>query len=211
MHHRARDLTGQTLGYLTAMRYAGSANGRRSMWEVLCVCGKTKLMDASEFGKQQKRGIVASCGCMRKATIAARLTGHGMTSHPAYWVWRSMCDRCHLATHQAYHNYGARGIAVCERWRESFVSFWEDMGPTYATGKSIERKDNEQGYSPENCRWQSMRRQANNKRTSRLIDTPMGRITVSQAARRYGIYVGTLYYRLDHGWPVLKALNLSTT
>lgn len=211
MHHRARDLTGQKLGYLTAMRYAGSENGRRSMWEVRCACGATKLMQASEFVKQQKRGIVASCGCMKRATIGARNTSHGMSAHPAYAVWRSMVDRCHLSTHQAYHNYGARGISVCERWRESFENFWADMGPTYLTGKWIERKKNDLGYSPENCRWQSARRQANNKRTSRMIDTPAGRITVAMAARRYGVLVGTLYYRLDHGWPVLKALNLSTT
>ena len=136
MHHRARDLTGEKLGYLTAIRYIGS-DQKKSIWEVKCECGTLKPMQAQEFVKQQKKGIVASCGCMRRATIGRRNTTHGMSGHPAFAVWRSMNDRCHLASHQAYHNYGARGIAVCERWRESFENFWADMGPTYRTGVSI--------------------------------------------------------------------------
>lgn len=210
MHHRARDLTGQTLGYLTAIRYIGSENGRRSIWEVRCSCGVTKPMQASEFLKQQKRGIVASCGCMRLATMAARHTTHGMSRHPAFAVWRSMCGRCHLPTHQAYKNYGARGIAVCERWRESFGAFWADMGPTYQAGRCIERVENSQGYSPANCRWGTWRRQANNRRSNVLIETPLGKITISQAARRYGIGRSTLDWRIKNGWPAAKALGLST-
>lgn len=168
-------------------------------------------MQASEFTKQQKRGIVASCGCMRRATQAARRTTHGMSHHPAFAVWRSMNDRCHLPTHQAYHNYGARGITVCKRWRESFENFWADMGPNYQTGLTLERRKNDKGYSPANCIWRTRRRQANNKRTSLMIDTPLGRISAAQAARRYGIGLSTLYWRLHAGWPPARALNLSTT
>lgn len=211
MHHRARDLTGQKLGYLTATRYAGAPTGRRSMWEVKCQCGKVKLMEASEFCKQQKRGILASCGCMKRASIGQRNTKHGMSAHPAYAVWRSMLDRCALPTHQAYHNYGARGIVVCKRWRESFDNFWADMGPAYQHGLTLERRNNNRGYSPANCKWATRRRQANNRRTSALLDTPAGRITVSQAARRYGLGRSTLAYRLAAGWGVPRALGLSST
>jgi len=211
MHHRARDLTGQKCGYLEAIRYIGSENGCRSMWEVRCQCGTTKTMQASEFLKQQKRGIIASCGCMRRATIGKRLTTHGMSSHPAFAVWRSMIDRCHLPTHQAYHNYGARGIAVCARWRKSFENFWADMGPAYQTGLTLERRENDKGYSAANCKWATRRRQSNNKRTSVFIETPLGRMTVSQAARRYGIGRSTLNWRLSNGWGPARALNLSTT
>lgn len=209
MHHRAKDLTGQQLGYLTAIRYAG-ANGKKSLWEMKCQCGRVKLMEASEFVKQQKREVLASCGCMKKVTLSAQRTTHGMSRHPAFAVWRSMIDRCHLPTHQAYHNYGARGIAVCKRWRDSFENFWADLGPTYRVGETLERRNNSRGYTPTNCRWASRRRQANNTRRSRLIDTPLGRITVTMAARRYGIGRSTLNWRLTNGWSVARALNLST-
>lgn len=210
MHHRAKDLTGQTLGYLTAIRYSGS-DGRRSMWEILCVCGQTKLMDASEFTKQQKKGIQASCGCMRRASISSKNTKHGMSRHPAYAVWRSMLDRCRLPSHKVWERYGGRGIKVCTSWQRSFDAFWTDMGPTYLRGLTLERTNNSKGYSPANCVWASRKQQAANTRATTFLNTPAGRLCVSHAADLYGVKRTTLQYRLRHGWPVLRALNLSTT
>src|SRR5690242_7729096 len=98
MHHRAKDITGLRVGYLTAIRYQGS-DGKKSIWEIACDCGKVILMDPSQYKKLLKNGNVSSCGCMRKATIAKRRTRHGMSLHPAFAVWRSMIDRCRLPTH----------------------------------------------------------------------------------------------------------------
>lgn len=196
MHHRAKDLTGQQFNFLTAIEYAGSDGGRKSMWKVRCICGKEFEKEASELGKRK----IKSCGCMRGELIAESRRTHGMTAHPAYAVWRAMLDRCRLPTHQAWHNYGARGITVCERW-ETFAAFWEDMGPTYEKGLTIERVDNEEGYSPENCRWATYREQANNKRSSVRIMTPQGEMTISEASRAFGIGYTTLHYRLKNGCP----------
>lgn len=209
MHHRARDITGLRVGYLTAIRYHGS-DGKKSLWEVGCDCGKTIIMCPSELQKQGKRGIIASCGCMRKATIGKRNTKHGMCRHPAYAVWRSMVDRCRLPTHQAWENYGGRGITVCARWSESFENFWADMGPAYRKGGTLERRDNSLGYTPENCAWRTRKQQANNTRRSRWLDTQKGRMTVAQASEFYGVKYTTLLYRLAHGWPLERAL-MSTT
>ena len=196
MHHRAKDISGLRVGYLTALRYHGS-DGRRSLWVVVCDCGTEKLMDPSELKKQGKRGVIASCGCKRKETIAARNTRHGMSKHPAYAAWRSMMDRCRLPTHQAWANYGARGITVCTRWADSFDNFWGDMGSTYKPGLTLDRIDNSAGYSPENCRWATYTEQANNTRANRMV---AGK-TAAQLAKDLGIKRSTMYYRLAAGVP----------
>lgn len=209
MHPRAKDLNGFTVGYLTLTTYAGS-DGKKSLWHAVCTCGKTITLPGTEAVKQKKRGVTASCGCTRRSTIGRKRTTHGMSKHPAFAVWRSMLDRCALPSHQAWHNYGGRGITVCAEWRDSFEAFWRDMGPTYRHGLTLERVDNSAGYSASNCTWATCKRQANNTRRSRHVDTPAGRMTVMQASEAYGVGYSTLLYRLDHGWPTDRALNLST-
>ena len=116
------------------------------------------------------------------------------------WVWRSMIDRCRLPSHQAWKNYGGRGIAVCESWI-NFENFLTDMGPSYVKGLSLDRRDNNGGYNPSNCRWTSRKTQARNRRTNTIIQTPWGRITLQEASERSGIGKTTLHYRHSRGWP----------
>lgn len=200
MHPRARDLTGLSFGYLTAEVYAGS-DGKNSLWTCRCICGRTVEMAASEITKQKKRGIWASCGCRRRQSIGQRNTAHGKTQHPLFHVWRSMLTRCNLPTAQAYRRYGGRGIVVCERWQESFEAFWEDMYSTYHEGLVLDRRDNEGDYTPENCHWVTYKQSARNTSSNRVIQTPWGEMTVSEAAEKSGVKKTTLTYRLDHGVP----------
>ena len=202
MHHRAIDLTGQKFGRLTATCYAGS-DGRKSLWLTICECGSSGVRVASEL----RKGKTKSCGCLSREVARAGRTTHGMSRHPAFAVWRSMVGRCTLPTHQAWHNYGGRGIRVCRRWRKSFSAFWEDMGPTYSAGLTLDRKDNSKGYTPCNCAWATYTQQARNRRGNVLVQTPWGRVTVAEAAQRSGINVTTLLYRLAHGVPPSQLLK----
>src|SRR6478609_2685459 len=195
MHHRAKDLTGLRSHSLTALRYVGS-DGRKSLWIVRCDCGVEKTMPGTELTK----GQLKSCGCQKGPALAARQRTHGMSRHPAFAVWRSMLDRCRLPTHQAWHNYGGRGITVCPEWQD-FTTFWADMGPTYQSGLTLDRIDNSAGYSAGNCRWTTPKEQSRNTRRNRRIETPWGLMTVSEASERSGIGVTTLLYRLASGAP----------
>ena len=194
MHHRAKDITGLKCGSLTALSYAGS-DGKKSLWNVSCECGRIVVLPASEMDKNKLR----SCGCQRGRIISEQRTTHGMSYSRPFGIWKGMRDRCHRATDPAWANYGGRGIAVCEEWRHSFETFWRDMQDGYGEKLSIDRKDNDQGYSKENCRWVTAKEQGRNTRVNRVIETPWGRMCVSEAAERSGIGVTTLLYRIGVG------------
>lgn len=98
-----------------------------------------------------------------------------------------MRQRCNNENHVRYADYGGRGIKVCPRWENSFENFWQDMGLTYQQGLTLERKENDSGYSKKNCYWATRQEQANNKRTTVWVDTPRGRMTRAQLARTLGV------------------------
>jgi hypothetical protein len=167
---------------------------------------RTKDLSGQKFGHLTLSGDFTKGAkvCGHKCPHRKPHKTHGMSSHPAYAVWRSMCDRCRLPSHQAWHNYGARGITVCKKWEASFSAFWEDMGASYQQGLTLERLDNSKGYSKKNCAWVTSREQGNNRRVNTRIQTPWGELTVAQASRRSGINVTTLLYRIEVGVPPSK-------
>src|SRR5690606_10465631 len=92
-------------------------------------------------------------------------TTHGLRDHKLYGVWRSMKQRCTQKSHYAYKDYGGRGIKICDEWIDDFKAFYDwSMSNGYEEGLTIDRINNDDGYSPENCRWTTMRVQNTNKR-----------------------------------------------
>ena len=117
-----------------------------------------------------------------------------------------MKDRCYQVTHKEYKRYGAAGIKVCKRWRDSFENFFADMGER-PDGCSLERIDGEKNYTPKNCVWATKEQQANNRRNNRLIEFDGKTMTLAQWAKKTNIPASTIARRIDRGWDVERALG----
>lgn len=125
--------------------------------------------------------------------------GHGSSSNPTYSKYQAMKQRCLNPKHVGWPRYGGRGITVCERWLNSFENFLEDMGES-PEGTSIERKDPDGHYEPDNCRWATVLEQANNKRNNRLVEIDgMTFPSLSKASEHFGISYGVVRGRLARG------------
>jgi hypothetical protein len=137
-------------------------------------------------------------------------TRHGMDGTPIYRIWIDMRRRCHQPHRPDYHRYGGRGITVCERWRVSpggFENFLDDMGDRPSPKHTLERLKNEEGYSKQNCIWANKKQQGANMRTNRHVTVDGIKITVTQAAEKYGIHCATVFSRLNRGWNAERAVK----
>lgn len=182
------DMIGQKYGHLKVISKAESYSNGQARWNCVCDCGKTSTVSGSNL----RRGKQQSCGCMRGGVVT-----HGKTDSRVFRVWQGMIARCTNPNNKSYERYGARGITVCKRWMQ-FENFYSDMGDP-ADGLTLDRIDNDQGYSPENCRWATPRQQANNTRKNRHIETCYGKMTIAEVARRAGVAPGTITHRIKAG------------
>lgn len=204
MGKTATDLTGQSF-HLWSVIALSHTKGPHKYYRCRCQCGTEKVVQANSL----VAGTSQSCGCHRRKASAERATSHGMTGHRAYSIWQGMTRRCSDPNFAAYRWYGARGIKVCERWAD-FALFWEDMGPAWKDGLSLDRINSDGDYAPQNCRWVAVKEQGLNKRNNKMIDTPWGPLPQSEAARRAGISVGALVNRIKAGWPKPRWFDPST-
>ena len=200
------DLTGQQFGRLLVKNRHG-LDGRNTTWDCQCSCGGPKAASVIVQSYNLRHGKTVSCGCVRKEKTLVTATQHGMRNTKAYRTWIGMKDRCYNENSVAYCNYGGRGIIVDEHWKESFETFYTDMGDPPSAGHSIERRDVNGNYTLSNCYWGTDEEQANNKRTSKRLTMNGTTLTVTQWAKRIGIAPCSLVNRLDAGWNVERALT----
>ena len=196
---RDEDLVGQRFGMLVVLhRSACGVNRRRhKMWDCLCDCGRTISYVGYRLGKHKR----PSCGC-----VASRQT-HGGTHRREYVVWKGMRVRCTKPWAINYPLYGGRGITICDRWRNSFQAFLDDMGPRPSADHSIERIDNDRGYEPGNVRWATRVEQGRNKRSNHLVTVGDETLPVSAWAERAGMNPRLIRERLARGWEPARAIS----
>jgi hypothetical protein len=130
-----------------------------------------------------------------------------MSGHPAYQSWVEMRTRCHNSSRDSYQDYGGRGIRVCDRWRDSFESFWADMGSTYEPGLTIDRIDVNKGYEPGNCQWATRKQQNRNTRRNMMIQFRGETRCLGEWCELLDLPYHSIYTRLSRGWPVERALT----
>lgn len=191
----AIDLTGQKFGRLKAISPSGRDKHGSALWNCQCDCGNTCIVLAGNLrsGKQK------SCGCLRHRSPWNRTHGDSASGR-LYRIWTDMKTRCYNPHRKAYKDYGGRGILVCDEWKSNYESFkaWAVLHG-YSDKLSIDRIDNDKGYYPDNCRWATKQEQANNRRSSRIIEFHGKKLTVAEAAREVGIDYHTFIEKLDSG------------
>lgn len=166
---RLIDLSGQKFHRLTVIsRHPENNAQNKPLWVCICDCGTQTIVSGSDL----KQGNTKSCGCLDRESAKERFTTHGKSKTRLYRIWLGMRERCYNPNNKRFKDYGGRGIFVCDEWRNDFMSFhdwayqngYDDTAPFGQC--TIDRANNDDGYTPYNCVWSTLRQQAHNKRNT---------------------------------------------
>jgi hypothetical protein len=201
------DLLGRQFGRLRVVRRNGSSPDKRALWFCVCECGGTTTVTSRSLLCGTK-----SCGCLKKehARVANMSLRNGRSASGLSLIYGGMLSRCYNPHHDAWNNYGGRGIEVAERWlgRGGFASFAADMGKRPSIHHTLDRIDVNGPYAPGNCRWATKREQCRNTRYNRRITYDGVTMNLCEWSEVTGLKRTTISARLSHGWTVEDALTI---
>lgn len=215
MYSVATDIKGQRFGKLVVLEKMETIKSR-AMWLCECDCGNTKVC----VGKELRNGKNTTCGCgpierfrnynkdhpVERRRMADEHKTHGMSGTRLYKVWTGMKARCHNKNHSAYKNYGGRGIELAEEWND-FQTFYNDMVSEYVKDYTIERIDNNKGYSKDNCKWISRVEQSKNRRNNRYFTNNGETLTLTDLCKAKNLNYHTMVSRLNTGMDIDIAIS----
>lgn len=195
------NLIGERFGKLKVLEMDGIKNGATT-WLCKCDCGNTVVVSVGRLRSEKTQ----SCGCIWRGAIIEANTTHNQSKTRLYRTWNNMLNRCRNANTDSYSRYGGRGIRVCEDWH-SFELFrdWA-VNNGYADNLSIDRKNVDGDYEPDNCRWIPMSEQAGNTRKNRRFTINGVTKTAAEWARDSGVNYKRLMDRIYRGWDIERAL-----
>jgi len=194
------DMKNKHFGLLKVLQEAGKIGKRKKQmyWLCQCSCGTQKII----AGNNLRSGQIKSCGCQIGKTIT-----HGNCANPLFDLYRSIKARCYNSNNKAYHNYGGRGIKMSKSWYNSFEQFCKDMGSKPHKDFSIERINNNKGYSKQNCKWATTKEQGNNKRTCIYLTYKGKTLNITQWAELSSCNRSVLYSRYHKGQNIEQILK----
>jgi hypothetical protein len=171
-------------------------------WVCDCDCGNVAIKTTSSLTS----GEASSCGCRRRELYGQHRRTHGKSRTRAYSTWDKMMQRCYSITDKNFHQYGGRGILVCERWH-TFENFLVDMGqPPH--GMSLDRRENDQGYDLHNCHWATQSEQCRNRRNNIYLERNGEQKLLVEWAKESGLGYHTVFSRIyTYGWDIETALT----
>ena len=193
---------GTRYGNLTIISEAPRRNPTRRY--VLCRCDCGQLTEPALAAI--RNGNTTSCGCVHRANTGNLKRRHNLRRTPEYQTWAGMTQRCLNPNNPQFHNYGGRGIKVCERWLD-FQAFYNDMGVRPSASSEIDRIDNNGDYCPENCKWVDHKTNSNNRRTNVVLELNGVKKNVTEWADHLGLTQSAVYARLKRGWSVERTLT----
>ena len=202
------NLQGQKFGKLTVVEYVGN-----SYWLTKCECGQDKVVHSYLL----KTGKTKSCGCLHKEISCKNSRKHGQTKSSLYMRWIDMLRRCYQPHNKGYHNYGGRGITVCDEWLNDFQAFYDwayanGYNPNAKRGEcTLDRIDVNGNYEPSNCRWVDMKAQSNNTRRNHILVIGNEEKNIGQWAEEKGMNYSTLNERIRRGWNDVTAVTTPIT
>jgi hypothetical protein len=177
----------------------------QSYWLCRCICENWNIVAKGKL----KSGKTKSCGCHKDQAVGDRNRTHGLSRSRSHNIWCGIHSRCYDPNSQSYEGYGGRGIIVCERWHgpNGFANFLLDMGEPPSQEYSLDRKNNDGPYSPENCKWSDRYEQARNTRRNRYLTAQDQTYCISQWSEITGLKQGLIAARVRRGWSDEEALE----